>query len=157
MQGFVAKREEQAYLYSPTKKLCIVKIDIFFQPWQITYWNELVMKIRALLQRFNQTWNLQKAFFVFSEDALVSSEVTKSVANVASLRINHCWPYSPHGSNGTCAKVVQDDNPHLHEISVKVLQIYGFGRLLQMTKSARHLIQHMFNTFTQVKVALSSA
>ena len=42
------------------------------------------MKIRVLRQRLNQILNLQKAFFVFSEvaeNALVSSEVTKSVAN----------------------------------------------------------------------------
>ena len=47
---------------------------------------------------FNQTWNLQKEFFVFSEVAeniLVNSEVTKS-----------------------------DDNLHLHEIYTKLLQMY---------------------------------
>ena len=39
------------------------------------------------------------------------------------FRINQCWPYSHHGSNGICMKVVQDDNPHLHQISTQLLQI----------------------------------
>ena len=114
------------HIYSPTKETVHGKNCYIFRPCQITYWNKLLINICVLLQRFDQTWNLQKAFFVFlevAENALVSSEVAKSVANVAFLRINHCWPYSPHGSKGTCVKVVQDDNPHL-TISTKLLQIY---------------------------------
>ena len=63
-------------------------------------------------------------FSEVAENALVSSEVTKSVANVASLHIDHCWPYSPDELNGTCVQVGQDDNPHLHGIFTKLLQIY---------------------------------
>ena len=58
-----------------------------------------------------------------AENFLVSSAVTKSVTNASSLHNNHCWPYSPYGSNGTYVKVVQDENPHMHEISTKLLQI----------------------------------
>ena len=94
---------------------------------QIAYSNKLLITIRALLQRFNHIWTLQKAFFVFSEvaeNALVSGDVTKSVSNVSSLHINHCSLYSPRGFIGTCVKVVQDDNPHLHRLSTNLSQIY---------------------------------
>ena len=107
----------------------------------------------------NQTWNLQKAFFVFlgvAENALVSSEVAKSVANVASLHINHCWPYSPNGSNGTWVKVVQDDNSHLHEISTKLLQIYWLRKAADTNDeiSTPSHPTHVQNG--QVKTAISS-
>ena len=58
------------YIYIKTaqqKKLCMVKIAICFQPWQIAHWIKPLMKIHVIFQMVNQTWNLQKAFFVFPE------------------------------------------------------------------------------------------
>jgi hypothetical protein len=37
------------------KKLCIVKIAKFFQPWQITRWNKLLMKVHKIFQMVNRT------------------------------------------------------------------------------------------------------
>ena len=115
-----------AYVLSNKRNCAWKKLLHFFQPSEIAHWNKLLMKVPVILQMNNPTWNLQKAFFVFSEVAenwLARIEVTNSVPHVSSLCINHCWAYSPHGANDTCVKVVQDDNAHLHDIFIKLLQI----------------------------------
>jgi hypothetical protein len=40
------------------KKLCMVKIAIFFQPWQITRWNKLLMKVHEIFQIFFSSPNI---------------------------------------------------------------------------------------------------
>ena len=114
------------YIFSNKRNCARQKMVYFFQPWQIAHWNKLSMKVHLIFQMVSQTWNLWKAFFVFwevAENWLVRVEVIKSVSPVSSSCIDHCWAYSPHGTNCTCVKVLKDDIPGLHKIFNKLLPI----------------------------------
>jgi hypothetical protein len=51
------RKQQRPYLkYTlQQKKLCMVKIAIFFQPWQITRWNKLLMKVHEIFIMVNRT------------------------------------------------------------------------------------------------------
>jgi hypothetical protein len=89
----------------------MVKIAIFFQPWQITRWNKLLMKVH-LMKSFKWLTEIETYEMSYScsqitvaENLLANIEVTKSVSGVSPLCINHCCASSPHGDNDTRVKV----------------------------------------------------
>jgi hypothetical protein len=53
--GVGSIHSRDTYLYTlQQKKLCMVKIAMFFQPWQITRWNKLLMKVHEIFQMVNR-------------------------------------------------------------------------------------------------------